>query len=140
MITSSLSHKHGHTMTNTTERESPWVELLTHAERLLHLVENSPPKAEFPITPPGYIHMVSMFWRARRLYDGVLILLKAQFPEEAAILARKLFEVSLYSSSLKLSRRTGTIGFGWVNRSINEEFGLLNTCIPNQALTRRSLP
>ena len=30
--------------------------------------------------------------------------------------------------------------FGWVNRSINEEFGLLNNANPNQALTRRSLP
>ena len=122
-------------MTNTTERGSPWVELLTHAERLLHLVENSPPKAEFPTTPPANIHMVSMFWRARRLYDGVLILLKAELPEEAAILARKLFEVSLYLQQLEAEPQNRyALVFGWVNRSINEEFGLLNTCEPQPGL------
>jgi len=35
-------------------------------------------------------HIAGMFWRARRLYEGVLLLLKAELPAEAAILARSL--------------------------------------------------
>jgi len=122
-------------MTKTAEREPPWVELLVHAERLLHLVEYSPPKGEFPITPSANIHIVSLFWRARRLYAGVLILLKAELPEEAAILARKLFEVSLYLQQLEAEPQNRyALVFGWVNRSINEEFGLLKTCEPQPGL------
>ena len=122
-------------MTNTTERDTPWVELVAHAERLLHLVENSPPKGEFPVTPSANIHIVSMFWRARRLYAGVLILLKGELPEEAAILARKLFEVSLYLQQLEDEPQDRyALVFGWVNRSINEEFGFLNTCEPQTGL------
>ena len=128
-------HKYGRNMTNTIERESPWVELLAHAERLLHLVENSPPKGELPITPSANLHIVSLFWRARRLYEGVLILLKAELPEEAAILARKLFEVSLYLQQLEAEPQNRyALVFGWVNRSINEEFGLLKTCEPQTGL------
>ena len=120
-------------MTSTTGRESSWVELLAHAERLLHLVENSPPKEEFPVTPSANIHLVSMFWRARRLYVGVLILLKAELPEEAAILARLLFEVSLYLQELEAEPQDRyALVFGWLNRSINEEYGLLKTCDPLQ--------
>lgn len=120
-------------MTNTTGRESSWVELLAHAERLLDLVENSPPKGEFPVTPSANIHIVSMFWRARRLYAGVLILLKAELPEEAAILARSLFEVSLYLQELEAEpQERYALVFGWLNRSINEEFGLLKAGDPLQ--------
>ena len=122
-------------MANTTEGESPWVVLLACAERLLHLIENSPAKGEFPITPSANIHIVSLFWRARGLYAGTLILLKAELPEEAAILARKLFEVSLYLQELEAEPQTRyALVFGWVNRSINEECGLLNTCAPQPGL------
>ncbi len=122
-------------MTKTTEGESPWVALLARAERLLHLVENSPREGEFPITPSANIHIVSLFWRARGLYAGTLILLKAELPEEAAILARKLFEVSLYLQELEAEPQNRyALVFGWVNRSINEECGLLNTCAPQPGL------
>ena len=122
-------------MTNTTVREFSWAELLAHAERLLHLVENSPPKVEFPITPSANIHIVSMFWRARRLYAGVLILLKAELPEEAAMLARKLFDVSLYLQQLEAEPQDRyALVFGWISRSINEEFGLLKACEPQTGL------
>ena len=78
-----------------TRKEYTWVEVLAHAEKLLQLVGNIVPKGEFSVTPAINIHIVSMFWRAYRLFDGVLILLKADGQMEAAILARSLFEVSL---------------------------------------------
>ena len=135
MVNGPHGHKNGYSMTNTTGGESSWVELLAHAERLLHLVENSPPKGEFPVTPSANIHIVSMFCRARRLYAGVLILLRAELPEEAAILARKLFEISLYLQELETDPQNRfALVFGWVNRSINEEFGLLKACAPQPGL------
>jgi uncharacterized protein DUF5677 len=122
-------------MTYATWRGSEWVELLAHAEKLLHLVENCPPRGEFPVTPSANIHIMSMLCRARRLYAGALILLKAELPEEAAILARKLFEISLYLQELETEPQDRfALVFGWVNRSINEEFGLLKTCAPQPGL------
>lgn len=124
-------------MTDATGRESHWVELLTYAEKLLYLVENCLPKGEFPVTPSAQTHIVSMFCRARRLYAGVLILLKAELPEEAAILARKLFESSLYLQELEIDPQDRfALVFGWVNRSINEEFWLLKTCAPQPGLDK----
>jgi Family of unknown function (DUF5677) len=107
------------------KENSLWVPVLAHADRLLQLVNESSPKGEFEI-PTAYIHIAGMFWRARRLYDGVLLLLKGELPEEAAFLARSLFETSLRLQQLadEAANRNALI-LGWANRSIDEQRGLL---------------
>ena len=119
-------HRNGHNVTDTTRKESLWVEVSALAEKLLLLVGDSTPKGEFPVTPSANIHIVGMLWRAYRLYDGVLILLKAELPEEAAILARSLFEVSVRLRQLEAEpHNRNALILSWVNRSIKQQFGLL---------------
>lgn len=72
-------------MSDTSTRELPWADILGYAENILHIVREHTPKL-FDIRPVDQ-HMIGMFWRAVRLYDGVLLLLKNQLPEEGAILA-----------------------------------------------------
>ena len=130
-----VNSSHGHIMTDTSGRESPRVELLAHAEKLLSLVENGLPKGEFTVHTSAHTHIVSMFCRARRLYAGALVLLKAELPEEAAILARTLFQISLHLRELETDPQNRfALVFGWINRSINDEFGLLKTCAPQPGL------
>lgn len=119
-------HKDGHNMTDTTKKESPWAEVLAHAEKLLQLVSKFAPKEPFNIPTAHMQVVVAMFWRARRLYDGVLVLLKDQLPEEAMFLARSLFEDSLRLQQLAedVQNRDALI-LGWVNTSITEKRGLL---------------
>src|SRR5690349_3630288 len=88
-------HSHGHTMTDMTMKESPWAEVLPLAEKILRLVDENAPKEALNISPGFHSHMLSMFVRAYRLYEGVLVLLKAELPEESMFLARSLFEDSL---------------------------------------------
>jgi len=104
-----------------------WGEVIAQADKLLQLVADSPPKESFEIQP-AQAHIAGMFWRSRRLYEGVLILLKAELPEEAAILARSLFEESLRLQQLAAEpeNRDGLI-LGWANNSINQQRGLLHT-------------
>jgi hypothetical protein len=113
-------------VTDTTKKESSWLEVLAHAEKLLQLVSKIPPKESFNIPTAHMQAVVAMFWRARRLYDGVLVLLKDQLPEEAMFLARSLFEDSLRLQQLAedVQNRDALI-LGWVNTSINEKRGLL---------------
>jgi len=108
------------------KKESLWDKVLPHAEELHRLVSLNVPKGVFDVTPSANIHIVGMLWRALRLYEGVLILLKAQLPEEAMILGRSLFEVSLRLKQLEAEpdNRFALI-LGWVNESIQQQFGLL---------------
>lgn len=118
-------HRKGHTVADKTKKESPWVEALAHAEKLLQLVKDSAPRGEFPVTAVVH-HIVGMLRRALRLYDGVLVLLKAELPEEAAILARSLFEVSLRLQQLKAEpHNRNALIFDWVSDSITQQHGLL---------------
>jgi len=64
--------RNGYNVTDTTRKESPWVEVLTLAEKLLLLVGVSEPKGEFEISAAHMQGAVAIFWRAYRLYDGVL--------------------------------------------------------------------
>jgi hypothetical protein len=78
-----------------------------------------------------------MFWRAVRLYDGVLCLVKAHLPEEAAILARSLFEVSLDLRQLEAEpEHREALVYGWINTSLNEQMGLLQNCVPTDAVAQ----
>lgn len=112
-------------MTDAVKRESLWAEVLPHAERLLHLVRDSAPKEGFDVSHPN-LHIVGMFWRALRLYDGALVLLKAELPEEAAILGRSLFETSMRLQQLRSEPhdRTALI-LRWLNDSLAHQVGVL---------------
>ena len=105
--------------------ELPCTDILGHAENIHNIIRERTPKV-FDIRPVDQ-HMIGMFWRAVRLYDAVLILLKNQLPEEAAILARSLFEVSLHLQQLDAEpREKDALIFGWINRSLTEQMGLLH--------------
>ena len=119
-------HNDGHTMMDANNRESVWVEVLARAEGLLQHIRENSPKGVFEI-PAAHIQVVvAIFWRAVRLYDGVLVLLKNQQPEEAMFLARSLFEDGLRLQELAedIQNRDALI-LCWVNRSIGENRGLL---------------
>lgn len=115
-------------MTDATKKEFLWAEVLTLAEKILRIVDEGVPQGGFDVSPARYFHILGMFWRARRLYDGVLLLLKAQLPEESTILARSLFETSLYLQQLAADpKHRDALILGWLNSSINECQGLLET-------------
>ena len=80
-------------MPNATSVEDRWSQMLSNAEAIQReITENTPTLFDVTISTS---HIVSMYWRAIRLNDGIIILLKAELPEKAAILARSLIEVSL---------------------------------------------
>jgi hypothetical protein len=60
--------------------------------------------------------------------DGILVLLKSELPEESAFLARSLFEDSLRLKQLQEEPEARiALVLGWVNRSLNEKRGLMQT-------------
>jgi hypothetical protein len=106
-------------------KESLWTIVAAQADDLLQLVRQKTPKGPLDISPP-HVHILGMFWRALRLYDGVLLLLKAELPEEAAFLARSLFEESLRLRQLEEdSQDRDALILQWANRSIDQKRGLM---------------
>lgn len=94
-----------------------WAEVLPLAEKIFQLVRDSTPKKLSDVNPAVHLHIIGMFWRALRLYGGVLILLKAELPEEAAILARSLFEEALRLQQLAAdTKNRNALILGWANR------------------------
>jgi hypothetical protein len=72
--------------------------------------------------------VASMYWRARRLYEAVLILLKAHLPEEAAIIARSLFEAAMRLMQLAADAHDReALIIGWAGGSIDQREGLFRT-------------
>jgi Family of unknown function (DUF5677) len=112
-------------MMDSIKTECLWTEVLAHAEKLLQLVRDSAPTEGFDVSHPN-VHIVGMFWRALRLYDGALVLLKAELPEETAILARSLFETSMRLQQLQGERqhRTALI-LHWLNSSLDHQLAVL---------------
>jgi hypothetical protein len=72
-----------------------WREISARADILLQAIVDSTPKDGFQVSSPPLRFVVSMYWRARRLYEATLTLLKARMAEESLIVARSLFEESL---------------------------------------------
>jgi hypothetical protein len=108
------------------ENRSVWTNVLPHAEELYRLISVNVPQGTFDVSPAANIHIIGMLWRALRLYDGVLVLLKAELPEEAMILARSLFEVSLRLKQLEAEPDDRyPLVLGWINDSIQQQVGLL---------------
>ncbi len=78
-------------------------------------------------TPTHLAFVLGMYWRSVRLFDATLLLLKSELPEEAAIVARSLFEESLRLQQLAASDADrDSLILGWVNGSITERLGLLS--------------
>jgi hypothetical protein len=112
-------------MTDQTKPVPPWAKVLSLAESVLQYVRDSPPKL-FDVSPATQIHIVGMFWRAVRLYDGVLTLLKVELPEESAILARSMFETSMRLQQLEAEpQNRNSLILDWVNYSISQQMKLL---------------
>jgi hypothetical protein len=94
---------------------------------LLQIVLASVPQAEMEV-PTHEAYILGMFWRCVRLFDGAVLLLRAELPEEAAILARSLFEESLRLQQLAAdSENRDALVLGWANASISQKIGLLET-------------
>ncbi len=106
---------------------SIWTEVQAASRKLLGDIKDNVPKGPIEM-PTHYAHILGMFWRSVRLYEGTLVLLGAQLPEEAMILARSLFEESLQLRELNTdeSKRDALI-LRWINTSINEKIGLIKT-------------
>ena len=69
-------------------------------------------------------HILGMFWRSLRLYQGALLLLKAELPEEAAFLARSLFEASLRLKQMADEpQQRDRLILHWVNNLIDGKGG-----------------
>jgi hypothetical protein len=104
-----------------------WSAIQEQAERLQRLVRAFVPRVEFEV-PTHHAYMLGMFWRCVRLFDGALLLLKAELPEEAAILSRSLFAESLRLQQLAAHPRgQEALVLGWANDSIEQKIGLLKT-------------
>lgn len=104
---------------------SLWDKVEPDADRLLQLVRGVAPGTSVEM-PTHLAFVLGMFWRCLRLYDGALLLLKAELPEEAAFLARSLFEESLRLKQLhnEPEARTALV-LGWLNHSFDEKRGLM---------------
>ena len=106
---------------------SIWTEVQANARKLLGEIKgdvlNRPVKM-----PTSHAFIFGMFWRSVRLYEGTLVLLEDQLPEEAAILGRSLFEESLRLRQLGAdeSKRDALI-LAWADASIREKVGLIKT-------------
>jgi hypothetical protein len=117
-------------MTDRTKKESPWAEVLPLAEKILRLVDDNAPQGELNVSPGFYSHMLIMFVRAHRLYEGVLVLLKAELPEGSMFLARSLFEDSLCLQQLAAEpKNRDALILNFVNSSIDEYKSLMNAGI-----------
>lgn len=102
-----------------------WREVEGLAEQLLQRVLDATPKEELEIAT-AHAYILGMFWRTVRLYDGTLLLLKAELPEEGAFLTRSLFEESLRLQQLAAEPEArNALILGWANKSIDEKRGLL---------------
>jgi hypothetical protein len=108
-----------------TDNPASWNDVLSNAKQLSSAVKDNVPKHALEI-PTAHAFILGMFWRTVRLYDGTLLLPEAQFPEEAAILARSLFEESLRLRQLGADKANrDALILGWANTSINEKIGLI---------------
>jgi hypothetical protein len=105
------------------DSSSLWPKVSEHADRLLQLLE----ERRFEESPRDAAILL-MYWRTRRLYEAVLLLLKAHLPEEAGIIGRSLFETAMRLMQLAADPADrDVLIIGWVGDSINRREGLLHT-------------
>jgi hypothetical protein len=105
------------------DRSALWPKTSEHAGSLLQLLD----ERELEGSARDVV-VVSMYWRSRRLYEAVLILLKVHLPEEAGIIARSLFETAMRLMQIAAdSDDREALIIGWVGDSINQREGLFRT-------------
>ncbi len=76
--------------------------------------------------PTTHVYVLGMSWRAVRLFDGILLLLEANLPEKSMMLARSLFEESLWLQQLAADTPTrDALVLRWAKKSIQEKRGLI---------------
>lgn len=105
---------------------SPWPLVERKCETLLAALRASA-HLEPQEIPTHNVYVLAMYWRCVRLFDATFHLLKAELPEEAAIVARSLFEESLRLQQLAADEPyRDALVLGWANSSISERLGLLS--------------
>ncbi len=106
-------------------RRSPWPGRKQAAELLRLIVKSAEKESRQCLPHVHYQYVVQMFWRSRRLYEAALVLLDNAQPEEAAVLARSLFEEAMRLMELDEdeSKRDARI-IGWANDSLQRKFDL----------------
>lgn len=105
--------------------DPPWQLVEAECEALLTSLRGTASTSAHEM-PSHYAHILGMYWRCVRLFDAALQLLKAELPEEAAIIARSLFEDSLRLQQVAADDvDRDALVLGWANDSISERFGLL---------------
>lgn len=83
------------------------------------VVKHLGPTAEFQVDTID-AHVLGMYVRSMRLYEGVVALLDRDLPEEALVLARSLFEESLRLMQLPdVVEERRPIVLGWANESLD---------------------
>lgn len=90
-----------------------WEDVRELLERIKEQARSTPPQIPFEVTPPD-AQILGMYWRCVSLFRSLLILLDNNYPEEALILARSLFEDSLRLMDLKdagTDRETILVGY-----------------------------
>src|SRR5436190_14065033 len=103
--------------------DPPWQLVERECERLLAALRASATSEPQEI-PTHHVYVLGMYWRCVRLFDATLLLLKAELPEEAAIVARSLFEESLRLQQLAADEADrDALILGWANGSIGERLG-----------------
>lgn len=118
-----LSNPEHRTVTNTpthSDGEANRQAMFELLKRIRHELRNIVP-AEFVEVTPADSVILGMYWRSVRLYDGVVVLLENNLPEEAMFLARSAFEESLKLRELgdDTSKRLGLV-VTHVKKSIDE--------------------
>lgn len=95
------------------------------SERLLEIASSTGANSELTVAAAD-LHVLGMYWRARRLFQAINVLLDAQMPEESAMLGRSLFETSLHLKQLAAEpENKEALILGWANQSLQEIEGLV---------------
>lgn len=103
----------------------PWPTVLAKAQRVNQLLRKMRPASPVEL-PTAHFYVLGMFWRSVRLFDGILLLVKAELPEEAAILCRSLFEDGLRLEQLAREPRLREARIvWWANAAVYDRRELL---------------
>ncbi len=93
------------------------------------LLASTPAGVQTTTTPLA--HVLEMWSRTHALFEAVVILVERGFPQEAVILDRALFEVSLRLQELEAAAPDVRLAliFGWVNEGLRESEQLIGEAV-----------
>lgn len=106
---------------------SQQADYLTHADGL-----SSSIKQLFSTSPSSltleHVVVLGMMFRCIRLFEGIVVLLRARLLEESAFLYRSLFTDSLRLRELAADEANrNAMALGWIDASLKEAIGLFTT-------------